>query len=810
MNDLRYALRMFWKSPAFTIIAVATLALGIGANTAIFSVVNALLLRQLHYKNLNELVWVQATRQGVSRAFYSVLNFSDTRSQSQTLDHWIAFSTWGVNLRGSGETERLQGIRISAEACQNLGIKAVAGRTLSPDDEKPDGAPVVMLGYGLWQRRFGGDPGVIGSTQAINGDTYTVVGVLPRDFVIPNAEIEIVAPLRLESDPRRTNRGTNFLRLMARLKPGFTPVQAQLELGAITDRLRQQFPEDNGNLTTPRVLPLQDEVVGGYRQSVLVLLGAVGVVLLIACSNLANLQLARAAARQKEMAIRTALGATSWRLLRQLLAEGMILALAGGALGLILATWGKDLLVFLSPGDFPLAETIAIDGRVLLFSAGVSLFAGLVLSLAPALRAAKSDLNAGLKAGGRIDSGDTIRNRARNLFIVAEIALSLVLLVCASLLIKSFGRLQSVNPGFALEQTLAVRLSLPPAKYSSGPAVKIFYDKLAARLRTLPGVESCGAASALPMSGLNARTEFLISGQPPAKPSDVPGAQHRWVTPGYFRALDIPLIRGREFAEADNERSAGVVVIDRALARRFFPDRDPIGAHILITLGDSSAPPEYEIVGVVENVKHVALTEDPAPTFYGPIPQIPKGVAGFLATNFSLVVRGALDPDALAGMVRHELRALDSDVAVSSVKPMRNVLAASIAPRKFNLVLLVAFAATALLLAAGGLYGVIAYLVTQRTREIGVRFALGARRSDIFSLILGHGFRLVLAGVVLGLAGAIAATRLISGLLYNTSALDPLIFASVAALLTLVALIASCLPARRACRVNPIVALRSE
>ena len=808
MNDLRFAFRQLRKSPGFTFIAVLTLALGIGANTAIFSVVNALLLRQLHYKNPSELVWIQATRQGVNRAFYSVLNFSDMRNQSETLDHWIAFSTWGVNLRGDAETERLQGIRISAEACQNLGINASAGRTLNPDDEKPNGVPVVMLGYGLWQRRFGGDPRVIGSTQVINGDAYTVVGVLPRDFVIPNAEIEIVAPLRLESDPRRPYRGTNFLRLMARLKPGFMPAQAQLELGAITDRLRQQFPRDNDTMTPPRVLPLQDEIVGGYRQSVLVLLGAVGVVLLIACSNLANLQLARAAARQKEMAIRTALGATGWHLLRQLLAEGMVLALAGGALSLMFATWGKDLLVFLSPGDFPLAETIAIDGRVLLFSAGVSLFAGLVLSLAPALRAAKSDLNTALKAGGHTDSGDSIRYRARNVLIVAEIALSLVLLVCASLLIKSFGRLQSVNPGFDLEQTLAVRLSLPPAKYSSGPMVKVFYDKLAARLRALPGVDSCGAASALPMSGLNARAEFLISGQPPAKPSDVPGAQHRWVSPGYFRAMNIPLVRGREFAEGDNERSASVVVIDRALARRFFPDRDPIGAHI--SLGDSSTPLEYEIVGIVESVKHVALTEDPAPTFYGPISQIPIGVTAFLTTNFSLVVRSALDPEALAGMVRHELRALDSDVAVSSVKPMRNVLAASIAPRKFNLVLLVAFAATALLLAAGGLYGVIAHLVTQRTREIGVRLALGARRWDIFSLVLGHGFRLVLAGVVLGLAGAVAATRLLSGLLYNTSALDPLIFVSVAAVLTLVALIASCLPARRAINVNPIVALRAE
>jgi putative ABC transport system permease protein len=808
LDDLRYALRRLRQAPGFSSVAVLTLALAIGANSSIFSAVNGLLLRQLHYQNPDRIVWVQATRQGVSRAFFSVLNFADTREQCQTLEHWIAFTTWGVNLRGAAETERVQGIRISADVFQNLSLPAAAGRTLGPNDEKTDAAPVVMLGYGLWQRRFGGDPNVIGSSQVLNGESFTVVGILPRDFVIPNAELDIVAPLRLASEPRRTNRGTNFLRLMARLKPGVAPAQAEQELGTITDRLRQQYPEDNGNLTTARVVPLQDEVVGSYRQSLLVLLGAVAVVLLIACSNLANLQIARAAARQKEMAIRTALGASGWHLLRQLLAEGMVLALAGGVLGLMLATWGKDLLVALSPGDFPLAQSIAIDSRVLAFCAGVSLFAGLVLSLAPALRAARRDLNLELKTGGRVD--DNIRNRARNLLIIAEIALSLVLLVCAGLLIQSFEHLQKVNPGFGLQKTLAVRLSLPPAKYSTGEAVKRFYDRVAPRLRALPGVESLGAASALPMSALNARTEFLISGRPAVKPNDVPGAQHRWVSPGYFHAMNIPLLRGREFSETDNERGARVLVIDRALGKRFFPDENPIGQHILITLGGGDTPPEYEIIGLAESVKHVALTEEPTPTFYGPIPQTPKGVVPFLATNFSLVVRTGIEPEALAGAVRRALRAVDPDVAVSSVKPMRDFLVASIAPRKFNLVLLLALAATALLLAAGGLYGVITYLVTQRTREIGVRLALGAQRSDILSLILGHGFRLVIAGVAVGLAGAIAATRLLSSLLYATSATDPFAFAGVTALLILVALFASYFPARRAMKIDPMEALRYE
>lgn len=809
LTDLRYAFRMLLKAPGFTVVAVLTLALGIGANSAIFSVVDAVLLRPPQYKNPEQLVWIWATRKNVSRAFYSVQNFSDTRAQSQTLRDWMAFSTWGVNLRGERETERLQGIRISAGALQNLGVQPAAGRTLTADDDKPDAARAVMLSHGLWQRRFGGDPGIIGTTQTLNGDSYTVVGILPRQFVIPNAETDIVGPLRLETDPRRAERGTNFLRLMARMKEGITPQQAQLELAAITDRLREQFPDDNGNLTAPRVLLLQNEIVGEYRQVLLVVLGAVGVVLLIACSNLANLQLARASARHREMAIRSALGATRWRLLRQLLAEGAVLAAIGGALGLLTATWGKDILIALAPADFPRATAVSIDARVLLFCVSVSILAGLVLGLVPAIRAGRTDLHADLK-DGRSATGDRIRSRARNAFIVAEIALSLVLLVCAGLLIKSFNRLQNVSPGFNLERALAVRLALPPAKFPTGAAVKNFYDRLAPRMTALPGVESVGAASALPMSALNARTEFVISGRPPAKPSDVPGAQHRWVSPGYFHAMRVPLLRGREFTDQDDEKGAGVVVIDQALARKFFAGEEPLGAHIQITLGDGIASRDYEIVGIAETVKHNSLNEEPIPTFYGPMPQAPKGVVPFLANNFSLVVRTGLNPNAMAETVRRELRAIDPDVAVSSVKPMEQVLAGSVAPRKFNLILLATFAGTALFLAAGGIYAVIAYLVTERTREIGIRLALGAQRADVFSLIVGHALKIVLLGVALGLAGAVAATRSISALLFSTSATDPLTYGSVAALLIVVALLASYVPARRAMNVNPMVALRYE
>jgi putative ABC transport system permease protein len=810
MNDVTFALRQLRKSPGFTSVAILTLALGIGLNTAIFSVVNAVLLKPPRYKNPGELVWIWATRKNVSRAFYSIPNFNDTRAQAKTISDWIAFSSWGANLRGPNETERLQGIKISSGALQNLGVVAAAGRIFIANDEKPDSARVVMLSYGVWQRRFGGDPGVIGSTQILNGDSYAVIGVLPRGTIIPNAELDVIAPLNLDTDERRSERGTNFLRVMARLKPGVTPQQAQAELGAINDRLRDQFPADNGNLTAPRVLKLQDEIVGEYKQMLGIIFGAVVAVLMIACFNLANLQLARASARQHELAIRSALGASRWQILRQLLSEGALLALAGGVIGLLLASWGKDLLVWFAPSDFPHARDITVDGSVIGFSLGVSILAALAVNLVPAFRAASGDINTDLKSSSPSTGADRSRSRARNALIVSEVALSLVLLICAGLLMKSFARLERVDPGFNYRRALAVRLALPPAKYSDGDAAKQFYDQLAARLHSVPGVDSLGAISALPMSGLTARTEFLISGMPPARPSDVPGAQHRWVTPGYFAAMHMPLLRGRDFTEHDTKESAGVVVIDEALARRFFANSDPVGAHIRVTLGDVTSDRDYEIIGIVPGVKHNTLTEEALPTFYGPMPQIPKPVAGFLANNFSLVVRTSMNAQAVADSVRRDLRTIDSDVAISTVKPLEQIVIASVASRRFNLVLLAAFAGTALLLAGVGIYGVIAFLVATRTREIGVRMALGARRADVLRLVLGHGLKLVLAGIALGWICAVIATRGLTSLLFATAPTDPLTYAGVAALLTLVALVASYIPARRATKIDPIQALHAE
>ncbi len=809
LRDIRYSVRSLRKRPGFSLLVVLVLALAIASSTSIFSIVNAVILKPLSFKQPDQLVWIWATRKSVNRAFFSIPNFIDTRDQNQTLAEVAPFAIWPANLTGQGEAERLQGVRISANAMQMLGVEAAAGRGLVPDDDNPSNSRVVMLSYGLWQKRFGGTSDVLGKTLTLNGDPYTIVGVLPPRFVIPNAEIEIMVPLRMDQDARRKERGSNFLRLVARLKPGVTPAQAEADLGAIANRLRELYPDENGNIASPRVLKLQDEVIGGYREGLWLILAAVFVVLLIACANLASFQLARTALRHKEMAIRTALGAGRKVLMRQVLTESMLLAVLGGGLGLVLSFWAKDLLLAVSPADFPRASAVSIDSRVLLFSLLVTLFAGLALGLAPAIQQTRSDLNSDLKEGGRDAIGET-RNRVRSVFIVSEIALSLMLLVAAGLLLKSFSQLRGVNPGFDADRVLAVRLSLPAARYANGAAVKTFYDKLAPRVAALPGVEGVSAASALPLSGLIARTTFTIAGRAPVTAGETPFAQHRWVGPGYFETMKIPIVRGRDVADGDNEHAPGVIIIDRALQRQFFGGDDPLGAHVLINMGDGNPPREYEIVGIVEDVKHMGLTDEPMPTLYGPIPQAPKSAVPFMANNLSLVVRTGIEPEALASTVRKELGSVDVDVATAGVKPMQQFLSAAVAARKFNFGLLGVFAATALLLAAAGLYAVIAYLVSQRTREIGIRLALGATPRHVLRLMMSQGMKLTLIGVMIGFAGALVVTRLMRGLLFGVAPTDLMTFGISAVVLIVVALLACFIPARRATKVDPLVALRYE
>src|SRR5436853_393682 len=625
LQDLRYGFRMLRKNVGFTLTAVLALAIGIGANTAIFSLVNTILLRPLAYKDADQLVWIWARRVDRDKAFFSVADFIDHREQNQTLERMIGIDpSWGVNLIHRGESERLQGVRISAEAFQLLGVEAVVGRTLVPEDSNPDSSRVVVISYGLWQRRFGGDRSWIGNTLTLNDNNYTLVGVLPPDFIIPNAETDVVTPLVLETDPRRADRDNNFLRVLARLKPGVTPAQAQSDLDAVTTNLRQQYPRSNAKKVGPSVLPLHEELVGNYQLALLMILAAVGLVLIITCSNLANLTLVRASARRKEMAIRAAMGASRLRLIQQLLTEGSILALLGGTLGLLLAIWGVKFLLLLSPANLPRAGEVTIDLRVLAFTLVISLMSAVIFALVPALQASKVGLNEALKAGGRSSTGSGLGNRTRSLLVISEVALSLVLLIAAGLLLKSFQHIQEVNPGLDTNNLLVARLSLPQASYKDRESMKVFYEKIAERVGVLPGVTSVGLASVLPLSGMNARSDFSIVGRPVPSLKDVPGAQNRWISPGYFSTMKIPILEGREFTEYDTARAQDVVVIDEALARRYWPNESPIGAHIRFE--NEPTQRDLEIVGVGGNVKHFGLDEEALATIYAPFSQMPENL----------------------------------------------------------------------------------------------------------------------------------------------------------------------------------------
>ena len=811
-KDLRYGARSLRRNPGFALVAIITLALGIGGTTAVFSVVNSVLLRPLPFKNPDQLVWVWSRRPDNNKAPFSLPDFLDYRDQNQTLEI-AAFGNIGLSLSGAERTDRLQGMRVSANLFQLLGVDASRGRLMLPQDDEPEQRHVVVLTYECWRRRFASDAQIVGKTLNLNDESYQVIGILPRNLSLPYPEAELAIPLAPDVDPLRNVRGSvNFLRAIARLKTGVTRGQAESDLSGIVLRERQQYGDAYLKKTGINLVPLYEELVGNVQTGLFVLFGAVVLVLLIGCSNLAALSLTRASARYQEIAIRKAIGATSARVVAQLLTESLMLAFIGGAGGLLLAALGVRALLSLSPThsqtQLPRYQEIGVDLRVLAFATAVSVLSAVVFGILPAWQGARADMNSALKASSR-GAGDGARlNRWRSILVIAEVALSFVLLIGAGLLIQSFKRVQAIQPGFDPTNTLAVRLSLPKLRYKNRAAVALFCEKLLPRIQALPGVEEVGAVSILPMSGGGNTINFSVVGQA-ASLNDKYSANFRPSTPGYFRAMRIPLLQGRSFTDHDNADSVPVALINEAMARRLWPKGDAIGAHISID-DNNTGPRPVEISGIVGNVKQLNLESDQTFDIYIPMAQIHEDGVGMVTNSQYWVVRSKAESRSLETALLGELQKVDRDVATSNIKTMEDYLSDSVAPRRFSLQLLTIFSIAALLLAVTGIYGVVSYTVTQRTPEIGIRLALGAGRVQVFRLILGQGVRVVFMGIVLGLFAALALSRVIRSLLFGVTPSDPLTFVFVSVLLIVVALIACSIPARRATKVDPLIALRNE
>ena len=814
-QDLRYGARMLIKNPGFTLIAVLTLGLGIGANTAIFSVVNGVLLRPLPYNEPERIV----TLLNDGRFPVSPANFLDFRANRQSFAQMAAAEAWGGVLTGNDRPEQLGGLRMGEGLFAMLGAQPLLGRTLQTEDYQPGKDHVLVLSHKLWQRAFGGDPNIIGRNITLSGESYAVVGVMPPQFQFPPfwaTRAEMWAPLDLR--PRATNRRGGSLRVFARLKPDVTLQQAQAEIDAMNKQLALAYPEADTGLNI-RVEPLNEKVVGNVRRALLVLSGAVGFVLLIACANVACLLLARASARQKEAAVRVALGAGRWRIVRQLLTESLLLSVCGAALGMLLAVWGVDWLTTLLAGNsssftvrLPRLSEIKVDATALGFTLTVTLATSLLFGLAPALAASSPDLNQTLKESGRGTSGG--RRRLRETLVVAELALASVMLIGAGLLMNSFLKLRSVDPGFSPRNALTMMVSLAGASQYVGPARERFYRQLTDRLAALPGVESVSAINHLPLAGDWWGTSLAIEGRPLPPPGQEVIGIFRVSRPGYFQTMGIPLRAGRDFTERDTPDAPGVAIINETLARRHWPSEDPIGKRV--TLDDprdnSRTPQWFTVVGVVKDVKQNSWTDAPWKEIYLPFQQsryFYAGTAGHL-TSMTLVIRTSVEPQSLAAAAHETVRSLDRNLPVSSVVTLEQVIADTLWQPRFNLQLIGIFAALAMTLAAIGLYGVMSYSVAQRTREVGLRMALGARRRDVLKLVVGQGMKLALAGVALGLLAAVALTRLMEKLLFEVSATDFSTFALIALLLTIVALLPCWIPARRAAKVDPMVALRRE
>ena len=815
-KDIRYGFRGLLKHPGFTLVAVITLALGIGANSSIFTVVNAVLLRPLPFAAPEELVFIWQThpfgkRIGVEQLPGSNADFLDWQEQSNLFEGMSMIDSWGGNLTGGDTPEHIDGAKISVNLFSLLRAQPMLGSDFNLEHAQPGNEHAVILSHSLWQRRFGSDANVVGRQIQIDGQPFTVQGVMgpgfvfPKDVGLPNyfsfAETEMWLPIALTAG-QRANRGSHHIAVIARLKPDATLEQAQSQLAGIAKHVEERNPEQSKDWGTSVNL-VHEQVVGTSRRAILILLGAVAFVLLIACANVANLLLARSTSRQKEIAIRTALGAGRARIVRQLLTESLLLSLAGGAIGLILASWGVRLLLVFSSGRLPRIAEIHVDKRVLWFTFAVSLLTGLFFGLVPALQVSKTDLNESLKESGRSAMGGRHRQRARNLLVVSEVALSLVLLVGAGLLAKSFLRLQNVNTGFTPDHLLTATLELPRAKYQDDVLMSQFFRQVVERAGGLPGVEAAGAISQLPLSGKEELDGFSIEGRTdPTETSLIQTADFRVITPDYFRAMRIPLLKGRLFNEQDRASTTYSAIIDESFARRFFPGEDPLGKRI----NEDGSRNEHGfavIVGVVGGVKHTDVKTEPRPTMYVPAEQSPW-------ETMTLVVRSSGDPTALAAALRDEVAAVDKDQPLSEIDIMEQLFAKAVAPQRFNLMLVGIFAALALALATVGVYGVIAYSVTQRAQEMGVRLALGANSRDILRLVIGQAMRVSLLGVGLGLVAAVGLTRVMSSLLFEVSSTDPVVFVGLAVVLIAVTLVASYIPARRATKVDPLVALRYE
>jgi putative ABC transport system permease protein len=791
-NDVRYGFRLLVSKPGFTAIAVLTLALGIGANTAIFSVVNAVLLRPLPYP--------QAERLFTMRSNQSLPDLEDVKSQSQSFEYFGGVVTQAQDYTSEGEPLQVLAALMTADLFKVLGARAAIGRTISDEEDRFGGDPVVVLSHGFWQRQFGGDKNIVGRPIQLSGNSYTVIGVMPADFVMPSETPDLWASVRVVNPLAAKFRGVHFLRTYVKLKPGVSLREAQGEMESIDRWLAEREPADNKGRHTV-LLSIQERVVGNSRPALLVLFGAVALVLLVACANFANLLLARAAARHQEIVIRAALGAGRARLVRQMLTESTLLSLLGGADGLLLAVWGIDLLTALKPANLPRLSSIRIDGWVLVFTVVVSILTGVVFGLLPALNASKLDVNEALKESTRASTGGASRHRVRSVLVVSEIALALVLLIGAGLLIKSLWRLRAIDPGFNPENLLTMRLELPESRYREIPK-QIRFRERAVEVLNSRGVEAA-MVSELPMSGDHLMHNFIIDGRPPLAPGEEPELETRTVAGDYFHTMGIRLLRGRDFTSADRADTPMVGLVNESFVREFFPDQNPIGARIAWARGNRQW---MIIVGVVGDVRHYGLNLPEEPAFYTSYLQLDQPWKRWMY----IVVRSDANPSALAGEVKNQIWSIDKQIPLTRLFTMTEVMSLSLAAQRFNMTLMGIFAAIALLLAAVGIYGVVSYSVTQRTREIGIRIALGAEAGDVLKIVLTQGLRLAVIGVAIGLGAAFVLTRVMSSLLFGVSAADPVIFASISLILTGVTLGATFIPARRAIRLDPMLALRHE